>query len=274
MEITYSNCKCIEELRTYSRPLLIEDIKLDTYVCKTIAKTNKISILFVEFLAYHYFKILDYPIPEMKIMIVENSHLKGSSYFREGGTERKFLASKKLTDSIEIDTMPKDYRHYQYKKYNFFSLIKIVFFDYVFYNIDRKPENPNILLDNNQFYAIDNAQCFNYSSGLIDIKEIPDLKQDCLTTQESLLFHPLIKKIIKNNSKNIELVRKLVCQEFCNKTNDLLRILDYCSKLFELHFGAGVDYNWYEDCLKQRYLNDKWIEFNIELFLQDLRSCL
>ena len=272
MEITYSNQKFICELETNSKPLLIEDIKFDNFICKAASPKYKLKYIYVEYLMYKFFSVLKYPIPDMKIMIVDNIHLEGSSHYPVGLQHKVFLASKKLLAAQELHTIPKNYP--MRKNYDFLSLLQIAFFDYVFLNIDRKPENPNLLIENNIFFAIDNAQCFDYSSNYFDIETVDDLKSAILSKEDSILFHPLIKKIIKKNSNILESLPNLVFHNFMDSINDLHNVFEKSISFFDNQFGTGVDYDWYRNCLNKHYLNTKWIKKCFEIFYQDLRSCM
>lgn len=263
MDIIHSSQKYLEQLQTSSKPLRIVDKQLQIYYCKTFSRHYKKKYIFVEFLCYYILDMLRYSIPESKIIIVDNSHLIGSSYESFNNANTLFLASKSIDDSILLDNIGKTVK--SYKKLPIQRIIEIAFFDYVFLNLDRHQENSNLLITRNEIYAIDHAQCFNYSNDIVD----PVL--EILSQEESILFHTVINYIIKKNSKEIINISNIVIQEFLSRIDNILELFDDCVIEFSNHFGDDVDFNWYRNCLENVYFQKVRIEAIIQIFLEDIR---
>ncbi len=211
---TLSAVKIIKCLNTNSLPLLVLCDDNESYVIKTMFKTHPpYEDLINEILCNYFFQCWDIPVPEQALIIFDNVLIK--QYIDEGNSINKkyidlkfnnhcFYGTKFLQSATEIDlyNIFLKNKHDYNKYYNPIDLIKIGVFDKWIANMDRRPDNPNILMETYKgmfrFIPIDNTQAFacqhSYKSLNKAVMETSNNK--------SILSTPITKSISKfANSK-------------------------------------------------------------------------
>ena len=200
-----------------------------------------------ETLCNYFLQCWDIPVPEPSI--IKFDYILIDQYLAEGNSinqkytgfnfnEHFFFGTKFLQSTTEIDLYnlslkdKRDYNKYQ----NPMDLIKIGVFDKWIANMDRRSDNPNILIDTSSakftFIPIDNTQAFachsTYNTLNIAVMNIANNK--------SILNTPIIKSICKFADSNI----------FCNLdkelTNNICNTIDLIEPIFEnipSGFGLG-----------------------------------
>jgi hypothetical protein len=204
---TLSAVKILECYGTNSMPLQVLCDDNEIYVVKTMFKTHPpFEDLINETLCNYFFQCWDIPVPEPAIIKFDNILIE--QHLAEGNTINKkyrdfkfnnhyFFGTKFLQSTTEIDLYNlslKDKR--DYKKYqNPLDLIKIGVFDKWIANMDRRFDNPNILIDTSiekfRFIPIDNTQAFACQN---DYKALKLAVMDTVNNK-SILNTPITKSI-------------------------------------------------------------------------------
>lgn len=231
--------KILHCYETNSLPLQVLCDDNEIYVIKTMFKTHPpLEDLVNETLCNYFFQCWDIPVPEPAIIKFDTILIE--QYLAEGnGINKKytgfkfsdhyFFGTKFLQSTTEIDLYNlslKDKR--DYKKYqNPLDLIKIAVFDKWIANMDRRSDNPNILIDTSSekfaFIPIDNTQAFAgqsmYKALNIAVMNPPNNK--------SILDTPITKSIRKFADPNIfsNLGTEII--------NDICNTIDLIEPIFE-----------------------------------------
>lgn len=222
---------------TNSIPLQVLCDDNEIYIIKTMFKKHPpIEDLINEILCNYFFQCWDIPVPEQALVLFDDILIQ--QYLLENNTINKkytdfkfenhyFYGSKFLPYTTEIDLYnftlkgKHDYNKYQ----NPLDLIKIGVFDKWIANMDRRKDNPNILIDSSvtkyRFIPIDNTQSFanqnNYKNLKISIMDTINNK--------SILNSQITKSISKfANSKNYSNLAKEISSNI-EKSIDLIELV-------------------------------------------------
>lgn len=226
--------KILHCYETNSLPLQVLCDDNEVYVIKTMFKTHPpFEDLINETLCNYFLQCWDIPVPEPAIIKFDNILIE--QYLAEGNTinnkytdfkfnNHYFFGTKFLHSTTEIDLYNlslKDKR--DYKKYqNPLDLIKIGVFDKWIANMDRRLDNPNILIDTSSekftFIPIDNTQAFACQNAY---KALNIAVMDT-ANNKSILNTPITKSICKFADPNIfSNLDKEITNNICN-TIDLI----------------------------------------------------
>jgi len=173
---TVTAVKILHCYGTNSLPLQVLCDDNEVYVIKSMFKAQPpFEDLINEVLCNYFFQCWDIPVPEHAIVVFNNILVE--QYLDEGNTINKkytdfdfnnhyFYGTKFLQSTTEIDLYNLSLKDkWDYNKYqNPIDLLKIGVFDKWIGNLDRRFDNPNILIDTSderfRFIPIDNTQAF------------------------------------------------------------------------------------------------------------------
>ncbi len=206
---TLSAVKILKCYGTNSVPLQVLCDDNEIYVIKTMFKKHPpIEDLINEILCNYFLQCWDISVPEHALINFDNVLIE--QYLEEGQTIDKryydfkftnhiFYGTKFLPSTTEIDLYNLTLNNkYDYNKYqNPLDLIKIGVFDEWIANMDRRSDNPNILIDTStpkfSFVPIDNTQAFACQSNYKGLK----LAIMNRVNNKSILNTPITKSICK-----------------------------------------------------------------------------
>tara|TARA_R110000868_G_scaffold108381_4_gene295902 strand:- start:1259 stop:2101 length:843 start_codon:yes stop_codon:yes gene_type:complete len=224
---------------TNSIPLQVLCEENEIYIIKTMFKKHPpFEDLINEILCNYFFQCWDIPVPEQALVIFDDILIE--QYLHDNNSINKkyvdfkfenhyFYGSKFLPYSTEVDLYniklkdKHDYNKYQ----NPIDLIKIGVFDKWIANMDRRIDNPNILIDNTgvkfRFIPIDNTQSFGNQSDYKNLK-LPIMDT---VNNKSILNAPITKSISKfaNSKKYSNLANEI--------TNNIEKSIDLISLIFQ-----------------------------------------
>lgn len=229
-----SAVKILDCKGTTSIPLQVLCDDNEIYFIKTMFKKHPpIEDLINEILCNYFFQCWDIPVPDQAIVIFNDilieQYLLDNNGINKKYTDFKFdnhyfYGSKFLPYATEIELYNISLKNkHDYNKYqNPLDLIKIGIFDKWIANMDRRSDNPNILIDNSEakyrFIPIDNTQSFanqnEYKSLRIPIMDTVNNK--------SILYSPITKSIssFANSKKYSNLAKEFT--ENIEKSIDLI----------------------------------------------------
>ena len=234
---------------TNSIPLQVLCDDNEVYFIKTMFKKHPpIEDLINEILGNYFLQCWDIPVPEQALVIFHDELIEqyllekntiNSKYINFKFDNHYFYGSKFLPYATEADlynTTLKD-KHDFNKYHNPLDLIKIGVFDKWIANMDRRPDNPNILIDTSGakfcFIPIDNTQLFANQSNYKDLK-LPIMDT---VNKKSILNSPITKSISSfANSKNYSNLAKEI-------TNNIEKSIDLINPIFEnipSEFGLSI----------------------------------
>jgi hypothetical protein len=186
-------------------------------------KHPPIEDLINEILSNYFFQCWDIPVPEQALVIFDDILIE--QYLLENTTISKkyidfkfdnhyFYGSKFLPNTTEVDLYNITLKNkHDYNKYqNPIDLIKIGVFDKWIANMDRRFNNPNILVDNSgvkfKFIPIDNTQSFANQN---DYKNLKLALMDTFNNK-SILSSPITKSIssFANSKKYSNLANEII----------------------------------------------------------------
>ncbi|WP_192499683.1 HipA family kinase, partial [Flavobacterium sp. PL002] len=172
--------------RTNSIPLQVLCDDNEIYIIKTMFKKHPpIEDLINEILCNYFFQCWNIPVPGQALVLFDDilieQYLLENSAIDKKYTDFKFenhffYGSKFLPNTTEIDLYNLTLKDkHDYKKYqNPLDLIKIGVFDKWIANMDRRKDNPNILIDSSnvkyRFIPIDNTQSFANQNNYKNLK--------------------------------------------------------------------------------------------------------
>jgi hypothetical protein len=209
---------------TNSIPLQVLCDDNEIYIIKTMFKKHPpIEDLINEILSNYFFQCWDIPVPEQALVIFDDILIE--QYLLENTTISKkyidfkfdnhyFYGSKFLPNTTEVDLYNITLKNkHDYNKYqNPIDLIKIGVFDKWIANMDRRFNNPNILVDNSgvkfKFIPIDNTQSFANQN---DYKNLKLALMDTFNNK-SILSSPITKSIssFANSKKYSNLANEII----------------------------------------------------------------
>lgn len=229
--------KILDCKRTNSIPLQVLCDDNEIYIIKTMFKKHPpIEDLINEILCNYFFQCWDIPVPEQALVLFDDilieQYLLDNNTINKKYTDFKFenhyfYGSKFIPYTTEIDLYnltlkgKHDYNKYQ----NPIDLIKIGAFDKWIANMDRRSDNPNILVDNSgakfKFIPIDNTQSFanqtNYKTLKLSIMDTVNNKsilnspitKSISSFANSKKYSNLAKEITGNIDKSIDLIESV-----------------------------------------------------------------
>jgi hypothetical protein len=242
---TLTAVKIIHCYGTNSLPLQVLCDDNELYVIKSMFKSHPpFEDLINEVLCNNLLQSWGIPVPEPAIVILDNVVIE--QYVEEGNSindkykkfdfsNHFFFGTKFLYSTTEIDLYNLTLKNkYDFNKYeNPIDLIKIGVFDKWIANMDRRSDNPNILMDTSsdkfRFIPIDNTQAFAYQNnykGLnkaimdaANIKSIlntPITKSICKFAKNEVVanFEKVIIGNIENSIETIDLIFENIPSEF------------------------------------------------------------
>lgn len=209
----------------------------ELYIAKSMFKSHPpISDLINEILGVYFLEIMQVSVIKPAIIkipqeVFETFKLSGKKYHNKYDNlsfdEVLFFGSSNLTTTTEVDLYNITLKNkYEYNKYiNPLDFIKIGVFDYWVGNMDRKGDNPNILLDESfdgkfKFLPIDHTYTFahqtNYKALRLALMSHPHPK--------TILKTPMSKSILNfADSKLISNFHNIIFEGF----NDVLDNIDF-----------------------------------------------
>ncbi len=193
-----------KEIRTEGHsPLLVIASDYNAYYIKNTKGHNPATFLINEFICHYLLKKWDLKTPDISAIGVDNNILNNSlSQFHKSSFYNNItFGSKQMDNVIELNNFLELTGKRDFNRFNSpADLIKISLFDIWVDNEDRKPTNPNILLqmENNKIdiIAIDNA--FTFCSMDYDSLN-PNFISN--TFNDNLLHSSFVKEIIKYDKK-------------------------------------------------------------------------
>jgi hypothetical protein len=209
---------------TNSIPLQVLCDDNEIYIIKTMFKKHPpIEDLINETLSNYFLQCWDIPVPEQALVLFDDILIE--QYLLENKTIDKkyidfkfnnhyFYGSKFLPYTTEVDLYNITLKNkHDYNKYqNPIDLIKIGVFDKWIANMDRRSDNPNIIVDNSQvkfrFIPIDNTQSFANQSDYKNLK-LPIMDT---VNYKSILNWPITKSIsnFANSNKYSNLANEII----------------------------------------------------------------
>lgn len=224
---------------TNSIPLRVLCDDNEVYIIKTMFKNQApFEDLINELLCNYFFQCWDIPVPEQAIVIFDDilieQYLLGKETINKKYIDFKFnnhyfYGSKFLQFATEIDLYnitlkdKHDYNKYQ----NPIDLLKIGAFDKWIANMDRRSDNPNILVDTSgskfKFIPIDNTQSFANQSSYKNLK----LALMDTVNNKSILNSPITKSIsnFANSKKYSNLAKEI--------NSNIEKSIDFIEPIFE-----------------------------------------
>ncbi|ENA1802748.1 hypothetical protein ABF179_002156 [Flavobacterium psychrophilum] len=231
--------KILDCKNTNSIPLQVLCDDNEIYIIKTMFKKQPpIEDLINEILSNYFFQCWDIPVPEQALVLFDDILIE--QYLLENTTINKkyidfkfdnhyFYGSKFLPYTTEVDLYNITLKDkHDYNKYeNPIDLIKIGVFDKWIANMDRRIDNPNILIDNSdvkfRFIPIDNTQSFANQSNY-KILKLPIMDT---VNNKSILNSPITKSIssFANSEKYSNLANEI--------TNNIEKAIDLIDPIFK-----------------------------------------
>jgi hypothetical protein len=222
---------------TNSIPLQVLCDDNEIYIIKTMFKKHPpIEDLINEILCNYFFQCWDIPVPEQALVLFDDilieQYLLGNNTINKKYTDFKFeghffYGSKFLPYATEVDLYNITLKNkHDYNKFqNPIDLIKIGVFDKWIANMDRRSDNPNILVDNSnakfKFIPIDNTQSFanqtsykTLKSAIMDTVNNKSILNSPITKSISIFansnkYSNLAKEIAENIEKSIDLIETI-----------------------------------------------------------------
>lgn len=239
-----------------SRPLLVHASDLEFYVTKYPFFADDTKLL-NEYLAYHFAKIWELPIPEMKLIILKREHLPEYmlgmqlSYI---SIEKPLIGSLHNKDVTElVDKFTEKYSAKVLSRFDKKLLLQIALFDIWLSNEDRNTGNMNLLvnLKSNVLtpILIDNEKIFNSGNPFKPLNEI--------TYEDSLFYTLLFHKLgMVRNQSNVELLHDIEAslQSFCTLcVNQLHQIVK------DIPDEWGFNKDLLHESLASHLFSERWI---------------
>ena len=213
----------IECYGTNSIPLKVLCDDNEIYIIKTMFKIHPpFEDLINEILSNYFLQCWNIPVPEQALVVFDNILVE--QFLFENKTINKkyidfnfdnhfFYGTKFLPFATEVDLYNITLKDkHDYNKYeNPIDLIKIGAFDKWIANMDRRIDNPNILVDNSgvkfKFIPIDNTQSFANQSSYKNLK----LALMDTVNNKSILNSPITKSIsnFANSKKYSNLAKEI-----------------------------------------------------------------
>lgn len=211
---TLSAVKIMKCYGTNSLPLQVLCDDGELYVAKTMFKKHPpFEDLINEVLCNRFLEQWGVPVPEPAIIVFDNVLIQ--QFMEEGNSintkymtfdfdNHYFYGTKFLQTATEIELYNLSLKDkHDYNKYqNPLDLIKIGVFDRWIANMDRRSDNPNILVDTStpkfSFVPIDNTQAFAYQS---QYKAL-NLAIMNGSNQKTILNTPIVKSIYNFADRN------------------------------------------------------------------------
>ncbi len=178
--------KIIKETATKgSSPLLSIGIDDNTYFVKTTIQRNPSAEIINELLCGYIAQCWSLNVPEFRLATISKDIVdnyleeigKLSSFYSPDFYENILFASKQIWSVIELENFNKLTSRRELKLFsNPLDFLKIGAFDLWVGNKDRKPENPNVLIGNENglfdFHPIDHAAAFAYLTNYKEVREV------------------------------------------------------------------------------------------------------
>lgn len=248
-----------------SRPLLVHASDMEFYVCKYPYHPQDPKLL-NEYLAFHFAKIWELPIPETKLIHLKREHLPEQmlgmqlSYV---SIEKPLIGSLRIEGITELfDKLTESYPTKVISKFDKEVLLKIALFDIWLSNEDRNTGNMNLLvnLESNILtpILIDNEKIFNSGGPFKPLVEI--------TYEDSLFYTLLFHRLFETrNSRNNKLFSEIEASlhSFCSLcVNQLSQIVENIPNEW------GYDKNLLLESLNRNLFSEEWIKKVRSTFLQ------
>ena len=133
------------------------------YVSKAFDEVTENKHLINEFVCYHIAKLLDLPIPEANLIIIDDSFIESVPELRARDIRSKVLFGSKLVERAQSNVTPPFLERIKNKE----DIPSILLFDQIVYNNDRANNDGNLLIDlkSNMLVALDHTHVFK--DGLI-----------------------------------------------------------------------------------------------------------
>jgi len=223
---------------TNSIPLEVLCDDNEVYVIKTMFKNHPpFEDLINEILCNYFFQCWDIPVPEQALVIFDDvlieqylleNKILNKKYIDFKFDNHYFYGSKFLPYTTEVDLYNITLKDkHDYNKYeNPIDLIKIGAFDKWIANMDRRSDNPNILVDTSgakfKFVPIDNTQSF---ANQINYKALKIAIMDTVNNK-SILNSPITKSIsnFANSKKYSNLAKEI--------TSNIENSIDFIEPIF------------------------------------------
>lgn len=229
----------IECYGTNSIPLKVLCDDNEIYIIKTMFKNHPpFEDLINETLSNYFLQCWNIPVPEQALVVFDDILVE--QFLLENKTINKkyidfkfnnhfFYGTKFLPFATEVDLYNITLKNkHDYNKYeNPIDLIKIGAFDKWIANMDRRIDNPNILVDNSgvkfKFIPIDNTQSFANQSSYKNLK----LALMDTVNNKSILSSPITKSIsnFANSKKYSNLANEI--------TGNIEKSIDFIEPIFE-----------------------------------------
>lgn len=191
-----------------SHPLLVHASDLEHYICKYPFFPGDHKLI-NEFLGYHFARLWDIRIPEMKLVNLKREHVPESLLgmgLTYRGIQNSLVGSFQLTDVTEIvDNLSEGIADAELRRYNRKEFLKIALFDIWLSNDDRNTGNMNLLIGMNEAsivpIAIDHEKIFNSGSPFGKIYE--------LSYEDSLFYTKLFHRLFKSRKKYLGMIEEI-----------------------------------------------------------------
>ena len=208
---------------TGSNPIriTISDGLLSSYVVKHNNGRTPCMKLLNELLAYYFLELWQLKTPPAALVDVNPASILevGTTRCQPGFFRVPCWGTHFIPGSTEFLRFFDQIQSYEREKFAApFDLLRIILFDIWLSNEDRTSNNPNLLIVTNangfEFWPIDHEAIFN--TGNLARGLYP------LTLNDSLLYHPALKKLLGNKLKDNKILEELVvhaylCIEKCEQ---------------------------------------------------------
>lgn len=247
-----------------SHPLLVHASDLEHYICKYPFFPGDHKLL-NEFLGYHFARLWEIRIPEMKLVNLNREHVPenllgmGLTY---RGIQIVLVGSQHLTDVTEIvDNLSEGISDSELRKYDRKEFLKIALFDLWLSNDDRNTGNMNLLIGMNDAsivpIAIDHEKIFNSGSPFGKIYE--------LSFEDSLFYSKLYHRLFQSRKKYLSIIEEISSS-----------LHDYQARCFEnvREIVDSIPEEWGYDSdeilksLKQGVFSEEWLTSVKRTFLE------
>lgn len=191
------------------------------YVTKAFDEHNLNKHLVNEYVSYHLAKLCDLPIPDAKLIRVNNELINSVPKLANSGIRSLIMFGSELLQNVKANVTPVDIDIL----INTEDIPSIILFDQIILNDDRAKNSGNLLFDfkNKYLYVIDHSHVFR--DGLI---WTPD-SLDRLNEERAYLIRDFHKKIYKN------------LQQYVYGRDPFHKILSSLRQINSVHIDSIID---------------------------------
>lgn len=194
-----------EKSGTSQQPLLVLSDDFKPYYLKTPKSDNPEIYIIKEFLCHFLLNCWSLKTPSIAALIVDpkSIHLSLSAHHKSNYFDRTCFGSESLDNSFDFFTLISLSNKYDFNRYKSpDDLLKLGLFDIWIENDDRKPTNPNLLVQDSgigfDFYAIDHALTLS-SLKFTDLNPALDLG---VSFNDSILYTEIAQIIFFHSVKS------------------------------------------------------------------------